>query len=262
MSNVTDSKLQLLRVLVELARELPPGARSALISALESGGGSTDLGHIAATHTMSKRLLRFRELCAQQPEISGQAIALALQAASEAVAAVSAEYHAEIAWTGPATEAVPLRRVDQVIYDMVETAEFEILLVTYAAYNAKRALKALRDAMDRKVHLNLVIELAQESGGKITFDGLQAFREAVPSAQIYYWPLDQRKLSTSGSSGAMHAKCLVADRRRAIVSSANLTDHALKMNMELGLLLEGPIAVRLSEHFEQLILRGILIPAP
>ena len=76
-------------------------------------------------------------------------------------------------------------------------------------------MKALRDATDRGVRVKLVIELAQESGGKITFDGLQAFRTAVPSAQVFYWPLDRRKRSASGSYGAMHAKCLVADRIRA-----------------------------------------------
>jgi phosphatidylserine/phosphatidylglycerophosphate/cardiolipin synthase-like enzyme len=89
------------------------------------------------------------------------------------------------------------------------------------AYKAERALKALRDATDHGVRVKLVIELAQQSGGKISFDGLQALRTAVPSAQVFYWPLDRRKRSASGSCGAMHAKCLVADRRRAIVSSAN-----------------------------------------
>jgi phosphatidylserine/phosphatidylglycerophosphate/cardiolipin synthase-like enzyme len=111
------------------------------------------------------------------------------------------------------------------------------------------------------VHVRLVIELAQESGGKITFDGLPAFRTAVPSAQVFYWPMDRRKRSASGAYGAMHAKCLVADRSRAIVSSANLTDYALEANMELGLLVERAIAGRLAEHFDQLIFRGELISA-
>jgi phosphatidylserine/phosphatidylglycerophosphate/cardiolipin synthase-like enzyme len=130
------------------------------------------------------------------------------------------------------------------------------------SHKAERALKALRDATDHGVRVKLVIELAQESGGKISFDGLQSFRTAVPSAQVFYWPLDRRQRSASGSYGAMHAKCLVADRSRAIVSSANLTDYALEANMELGLLVERAVAVRLAEHFDQLIVRGELIAAP
>lgn len=261
MIDITDSRLQLIRVLVELARELPPSALNALISALEHGGGSQNLGRFAATQTMRERLRRLEELSGTHPEIGGEAIAFALRAAAEAAAAVSVEQRAEIAWTGPATEAVPLRRVDQAIYDMVETAQKEILLVTYAAYKAERALKVLRDATERGVGVKLVIELAQESGGKISFDGLNAFRAAVPAAQVFYWPLDRRKRNASGVYGAMHAKCLVADRSRAIVSSANLTDYALEANMELGLMVERAIAVRLAEHFDQLIVRGELISA-
>jgi phosphatidylserine/phosphatidylglycerophosphate/cardiolipin synthase-like enzyme len=248
-------------VLVELARELPPGTLNSLISALEPGGERQNLGRFAVTQTLRERLRRLEELRSQRPEIDGQTIAFALQAASKAAAEVAAEQRVEITWTGPATEAVPLRRVDQVIYDLVETAKEEVLLVTYAAYKAERALKALRDATDRGVGVKLVIELAQESGGKITFDGLQAFRAVVPAAQVYYWPLNRRQRSAAGSYGAMHAKCLVTDRQRAIVSSANLTDYALEANMELGLLVEGELAVRLAVHFEQLIVRRELLQA-
>ena len=103
-----------------------------------------------------------------------------------------------------------------------------------------------------------LIALAHESGGKITFDGLQAFRTAVPSAQVYYWPPERRKRISSGSYGAMHAKCLVADRARDIVSSANLTDYALEANMELGVVVQRRVAERLADHLDQLIVRGEL----
>lgn len=261
MNIPADSRLQLLQVLVELARELPPGALNALTSALEPGGANPNLGRFAATPAMKEKLRRLEQLCGLQPDVSTQAIAFALRAAAEATSAAGVDHRTEIAWTGPATEAVPLRRVDQVIYDMLETAKEEVLLVTYAAYKAERALKALRNASDHGVRVRLVIELAQESGGKISFDGLNAFRAAVPTAQVFYWPLDRRKRSTSGSYGAMHAKCLVADRSRAIVSSANLTDYALEANMELGLSVERAVAVRLAEHFDQLIARGELVLA-
>ena len=37
----------------------------------------------------------------------------------------------------------------------------------------------------------------------------------------------------------LHAKCAVADGRYLFVSSANLTEAALHLNMELGLLIRG-----------------------
>lgn len=261
MNITTDSRLRLLRALVELARELPPSTLNALISALESDGGSQNLGRVAATPTVREKLRRLEELYGLQPEIDTQAIAFALRAAAEAASAVGVDHRAEIAWTGPATEAVPLRRVDQVIYDMVESAKEEVLLVTYAAYKAKRALEALRGATDRGVHVRLVIELAQASGRKISVDGLKAFRADVPLAEVFYWPQERRMRNEFGTYGAMHAKCIVADRSSAIVSSANLTDYALEANMELGLVVGRAIAVRLAEHFDQLIVRGELLLA-
>lgn len=254
--------MQLLRALLEIARELPPRALGAVTSALESGDVNQTLARFVSTHGMKEKLRRLEELRAQQPEISGQSVAVALQAAAQAAAMVALEHHTEIAWTGPATEAVPLRRVDQVVYGMVETAKEEILLVTYAAHKAERALEVLQNATARRVRVKFVIELAEESGGKISFDGLQMLRSSVPLAEIFYWPLDRRKRNASGAYGAMHVKCLVADKSKAFISSANLTDYALEMNMELGLLIEGAMASRLAEHFDQLTVRGDLIAAP
>lgn len=262
MSQQAQAKPQLLGALVDVARELPPAALIALNSALEATGECRGLARFAATPAMRDKLQKLEVMCGEQPEIDGKAIALALRAAAEAVATAASENRVEIVWTGPATEAVPLRRVDQAIYDLVEAAQEELLLVTYAAYRAKRTLRALRDATDRGVQVKLVIELSQESGGKIAFDALATFRSEVPAARVFYWPLSRRMRTELGAYGSMHAKCLVADRARAIVSSANLTDYALEANIELGLLVGQTAAIRLADHFDQLILRGELVPVP
>jgi phosphatidylserine/phosphatidylglycerophosphate/cardiolipin synthase-like enzyme len=251
-------------MIVELARELPPNVLDALVLTLESNQalqGGKHFANLVATQAMKENLERLEELRAGVPELDGQVLAFALRAATYAASTVAAEQRVDIAWTGPGTEAVPLRRVDQVVYDMVESASEEVLLVTYAAYRAERALRTLKEATERGARVKLVIELAKESGGKISYDGLQAFRASVPLAQVYYWPTDRRKRDASGSYGSMHAKCLVADRKRAFVSSANLTDYALEANMELGLVVEGNAAARLADHFDQLILRRELVPA-
>ena len=39
---------------------------------------------------------------------------------------------------------------------------------------------------------------------------------------------------------SLHAKALIADGKRAIIGSANLTDRALDRNIEVGIWLEGP----------------------
>ena len=55
---------------------------------------------------------------------------------------------------------------------------------------------------------------------------------------------------------------MIADARRALVTSANLTDVAINDNMELGVLIESTAAAtQLHRHFHQLITNGILTRA-
>jgi phosphatidylserine/phosphatidylglycerophosphate/cardiolipin synthase-like enzyme len=251
-----------LAAILDLATELPPATLKALSAELESSVASPNwprLGALLGTQAAKERLQRLAGLLADVPELDGRAIALTIQASAHFAAAIAGHQRVEIAWTGPGTEAVPLRRVDQVLYELIESAAGEILLVTYAAYKAERALTALRRASDRGIRVTLVIELAHESGGKISFDGLKAIRAALPHARVFYWPLERRPLSVVGSYGSMHVKCVIADRIVALVSSANLTDYALELNMELGLLVHGALPNQLAAHFEQLIWRGELI---
>jgi phosphatidylserine/phosphatidylglycerophosphate/cardiolipin synthase-like enzyme len=68
-----------------------------------------------------------------------------------------------------------------------------------------------------------------------------------------------RERDARGRHGSLHAKCALADRRRLFVSSANLTAHALALNMELGVIVEGGrLPGEVAEHFEALMRHGVL----
>jgi phosphatidylserine/phosphatidylglycerophosphate/cardiolipin synthase-like enzyme len=77
------------------------------------------------------------------------------------------------------------------------------------------------------------------------------------AAQVYY---DPRSLAFErGKCAALHAKCIVVDRRTVFVSSANFTEAAQEKNIEVGLLLRSTVvAERVGRFFEQLIVRGVL----
>jgi cardiolipin synthase A/B len=51
----------------------------------------------------------------------------------------------------------------------------------------------------------------------------------------------------------------VADRSRALISSANLTGFAMDINIEAGVLLGHAVASRLVQYFEQLRDAGTLV---
>jgi len=59
--------------------------------------------------------------------------------------------------------------------------------------------------------------------------------------------------------GILHVKCAVADGRLLFLSSANLTEYAFNINMELGVLMTGgKMPVEVEKHFDMLISLGVL----
>ena len=75
---------------------------------------------------------------------------------------------------------------------------------------------------------------------------------------LYY---DPRGLAIEPTQRAsMHAKVVVIDRRKAFVTSANLTARAQQENIELGVLVShAPTAERIVAYFQALMTHGHLI---
>ena len=74
-------------------------------------------------------------------------------------------------------------------------------------------------------------------------------------------PSRQRPQSDGGKIGILHVKCAVADGRWLFLSSANLTEYAFTINMELGLLVTGgSLPKQIEERFLHLCRGGSLLP--
>lgn len=167
----------------------------------------------------------------------------------------------ELIWTGPANNRFPVRRLDQVLYDLISKAKERVVLVTFAAHRVRLLCEHLTQAVGRGVELTLIIESEDESEGQLTRDAIAAFKD-IPAqrTQIYYWPLNKRERNQAGRPGKLHMKCAIVDNV-ALIGSANLTDDAFNRNMKLGMLVreQGTIEA-LSEHFRELILAKTLVP--
>lgn len=166
----------------------------------------------------------------------------------------------EIIWTGPANTRFPVRRVDQVLYDLISSARQRIVLVTFAAHRVRHLCAHLTQAVQRGVDLKLIVESEGESEGQLTLDAIAAFRDVPPTrTRLYYWPLAKRERNAAGRPGKLHVKCAVIDDV-ALVGSANLTDDAFNRNMELGMLVRDQVTVAaIAGHFDELIRRGVLV---
>jgi cardiolipin synthase len=170
------------------------------------------------------------------------------------------EHNTELLWAGPAPASrMPARRIDQVLYDLIATAESDILLITFAAHKIRRLAKVLASALRRGVRVLLVLEFGDQSHDQLSHDALKAFPEDLrEKAEIFYWPVEKRELNQFGKPGTLHAKAAVVDKQ-ALLSSANLTDDAFLRHLELGVLfIGGEMPTKLRQHFEHLIAAGTL----
>lgn len=169
----------------------------------------------------------------------------------------SAGESAELVWTGPLPAGSVLRRTDQALQEVISASRQRLLIVSFAIFKVAHISKALKDALARGVEIAIILEdqkpTAPVSAMMKEFAGLQGIRFLV-------WPEGKRPLATTGQHGAMHAKCAVADENILFISSANLTEYALTINMEMGLLVRnGYMPKTVSQHFEALVSDGTLI---
>jgi phosphatidylserine/phosphatidylglycerophosphate/cardiolipin synthase-like enzyme len=165
----------------------------------------------------------------------------------------------ELVWTGPDSKVIPVRQTEQVLLELISDASKSLLVVSYAVYRIHTIREALCEAVNRGVRVRIVLDLMDpaEIDG---YNPLIAVGEGLLScAEILYWPKDQRVPDAEGKRGTLHVKCLVADSARMFVSSANLTEQAFRLNMELGVLIGGTRHPRdVEEHFAELASSGIL----
>ena len=194
-------------------------------------------------------------------KMSWEALSWALIVAFTAHQRWQAETHIELLWSGPSpANQISARRIDQVIYDLIDNAKHEILLVTFAAAKIKILTEKLMAAASRGVAIRLIFEFEQASEGQLSYDAAKAFPKALLAcAKVFYWPLEKREKNKSGHPGKLHAKAAIIDGV-ALISSANLTDDAFNRNLELGVLFqEQDVVSRLGEHIDQLITSGTLV---
>jgi phosphatidylserine/phosphatidylglycerophosphate/cardiolipin synthase-like enzyme len=193
--------------------------------------------------------------------VSPEAVAAALLTAAHSEKAHQQHQSVELVWTGPEVDVVPLRRTEQALLQVIDSATRRATVVSYAVYHIPRICEALVRAADRGVSINVIIETPDRLEGQNTYDTLKALGPSVAAhCGVFLWPLEMRIKDDNGKPGILHVKCAVADGRWLFLSSANLTEYAFTLNMELGLLIAGSsLPVQVEGHFDRLIQTGVLV---
>jgi phosphatidylserine/phosphatidylglycerophosphate/cardiolipin synthase-like enzyme len=234
-----------------------------LASRLEILGSTAraDPDAIAAELAGTNTRLAVRKLiagCSFPPQM----IAVALRAASAAFDRARSEVRIDLVWTGPSSAKITFRDTEQALLEVVGSAQRSLTLCAFAAYRIESVTTALRSALDRAVRVDLILETPGDSGGRNEFDPSLAFAgDVLARIKTFVWPRARRPMDERGRHGALHAKFLLADSHALFLTSANLTEYALRLNLELGvLILGGPLPRNLHEHLAHLKASGVLVP--
>ncbi len=266
---MTRGVTRLLDLVLRLATELPADTVGDVARVLdETSPGEWEV--IGARVRNIAASPRYRSLSAglldtwrtEAAEVGPEAIASALLAAARCREAMREEQSAELTWTGPDSGVVPFRQTEDALLELIEAARERLTVVAFALYKVPYVRDALVTAARRGVALRVIVESPEASEGKVTFDGLRSLgTEVARRARVYVWPREKRPTDRHGHHGSLHVKCAVADESSLFISSANLTEFALTLNMEMGLLVRGgPLPRRVAQHFDGLISKGVLLP--
>ncbi|MDD0813381.1 DISARM system phospholipase D-like protein DrmC [Curvibacter sp. HBC28] len=252
-----DELLDAIAALVSLVSPEKIHAVAARVRRTDARKAATTLPSVVGTPVASSVV---EQLAAawQNTEVGSDELASMLIAASHVYAKAASEQSTELVWTGPTTPFVSARRTEQALLQVINSAEKSLFITSFVAYDVSAIVKALNAASDRGVVVSMLLELSKDHGGSITFDAIGKMRALVPSANLYAWH-DQ---AAAYSGGRVHAKVVVADSKVCFITSANLTGHAMEMNMEAGVLITGgKVPEVLSKHLHLLVALRVVGPS-
>jgi len=174
----------------------------------------------------------------------------------------------DLVLSGPDVPGIPTADTAAVMHTLIEEATSEVLFVTYAIHNGQRIFERLAAKMQEQPALRVVfcLDIPRKRTdtslpGEIVRRFAKEFRERHwPWPQLPELFYDPRSLSEEWEQrSSLHAKCVIVDRRVALVTSANLTEAAQHRNIEAGVVVRyRPFVERLVDYFEGLKQSGQL----
>lgn len=181
----------------------------------------------------------------------------------------------DLVWTGPEAKISPARDTGMVVRELFGKARRDVLICGFTFDHGEEIFRPLHRVMaEHGVETALFLDVVGswdkgQQGTTSEADG--RVMEAVdhffaknwtfgnPQPEIYYDPRTVQPYSQV----SLHAKCIVVDRRKTLVTSANFTDRGQTRNIEVGVLIEDvAFATRLHEQLWGLVSAGLMRRGP
>jgi phosphatidylserine/phosphatidylglycerophosphate/cardiolipin synthase-like enzyme len=166
-----------------------------------------------------------------------------------------------LVWTGPESWASVSRDTSMVVRELFAGARRSVIIGGYA-FDKPEILEPLhRGMVERGVTAQLFVDIPGDAPSVHTADAFATkvidkfFREVwtfgLPRPDVYY---DPRTAMPGPPWASLHAKCLVVDDERTLITSANFTDRGQTRNIEAGVLIEDrAFAEELGAQWRQMI---------
>lgn len=180
-----------------------------------------------------------------------------------------------IVWTGEEVVGSQSRDTSVVVRELFSTAKTSILISSFAIDKGEKArslFQVLADRMDANLEFQVRMFLNVQRPHHNEAPDSVLLREFVDTFRREIWPgqrlpevfHDPRSLLMGAKLKAcLHAKCVVVDSDRVLVTSANFTEAAHERNIEAGLLLADPVVAKaMREQFETLVTKKMLRRIP
>ncbi|MEB3310048.1 MAG: DISARM system phospholipase D-like protein DrmC [Snowella sp.] len=181
----------------------------------------------------------------------------------------------DLVWTGEELSGAECRDTSVVVKELFKSAQSSVLIASYAIDRGRKAQElfqvlATRLDNDPELHVRMFLNVQRpykngDSELLLLTKFAQTFKNEIWSGQrlpeVFYYP---RSLSKeTGPKACLHAKCVVVDEERLLITSANFTEAAHERNIEAGVLIADPITARsIRSQFETLVTKGIFRRVP
>ncbi|MDF1555572.1 MAG: DISARM system phospholipase D-like protein DrmC [Deferrisomatales bacterium] len=243
--------------------DLPPHLRKRLSRALATGSLPLDATETALRATTGIDDSDGSVLGAIQAlgrrGLDGPGTAVLLETLEEVLAR---QRKPDLVWSGPKAPGVAVRDTRQVVEELIRGATRSLWMSSFVYFDGPRTFAALAKRMEEvpELRVRLLLNIQRPWGDTSAPSSLiarfakQFWTKDWPGSrapEVYYAP---SSVELNGGGGVLHAKSIVVDDERLLVTSANLTDAGFDRNIEAGLLVTDTVlAISVTRHLAGLI---------
>lgn len=136
------------------------------------------------------------------------------------------------------------RQTAGMIAELISGSNRSLQLCSYVLVYLDELIPLFRSARERGVDIRILLDLGAWNKDSVATT-LSALRPIIGTDSLRFWSAEP------GEEASLHAKFLIADGEKALVTSANLTGRAITRNIEVGCLLsDSELIQRLASLYE------------